>query len=193
MATQFCGFEQFIATVDDAVAAESPDKITKALRSGLCRLIRCPDVKLPDCVFETCDDHYARRELYHSPRHGYTVVAMTWGPGQGTLIHDHCGMWCVEGVWQGELEVVQYDLVERDGERFRFRSVGAIQAGSGSAGSLIPPHEYHTICNANADEPAISVHVYSGQLTNCNVFQPEEGDWYRRHPRTIGVDAHIAV
>ncbi len=62
-ATQFCGFDQFIATVDGAVAQGSPDKITKALRAGLCRLIRCPDVKLPDCVYETCEDHYARREL----------------------------------------------------------------------------------------------------------------------------------
>ena len=81
-------------------------------------------------------------------RLGYSVVAMTWGPGQGTPIHDHCGLWCVEGVWDGQLEITQYELLERDGERFRFRAAGGMQAGPGSAGSLIPPHEYHTIRNA---------------------------------------------
>ncbi len=192
MATQFCGFDRFVKEVDHAAAQGTPDKITKELRSALCRLIRCPEVTLPDCVYEVCEDHYARRELYQSPKYGYTVVAMTWGPGQGTLIHDHCGMWCVEGVWSGELEVVQYDLVERIGERYHFRPVGAIQAGRGSAGSLIPPHEYHTIANANSDEATISVHVYSGRMTNCNVFHPEDDGWYRRQPRTIGVDARIA-
>ena len=192
MATQFCGFDRFVKEVDHAVALGTPDKITKELRAALCRLIRCPDVSLPDCVFETCEDHYARRELYHSPQYGYTMVAMTWGPGQGTLIHDHCGMWCVEGVWSGELEVVQYQLQERDGERYRFRPVGAIQAGHGSAGSLIPPHEYHTICNANSDQPTVSVHVYSGRMTTCNIFHPEGDHWYRRQARAIGVDARIA-
>ena len=76
---------------------------------------------------------------------------MTWGPGQGTPVHDHSGLWCVEGVWDGQLEITQYELLERDGERFRFRAAGGMHAGPGSAGSLIPPHEYHTIRNASPD------------------------------------------
>ena len=39
---------------------------------------------------------------------------------------------------------MQYELLERDGDRFRFRAAGGMHAGPGSAGSLIPPHEYHT-------------------------------------------------
>ncbi len=27
---------------------------------------------------------------------------MTWGPGQGTPLHDHAGIWCVEGVVEGK-------------------------------------------------------------------------------------------
>lgn len=186
---EFPGFTRFIAAINEAVRNDCDTEIAKCLRGTLCELIRDEKVRLPQCVFESSEEHYARRELYRSDELGYSVIAMTWGPGQGTPVHDHCGMWCVEGVWQGELEVVQYDLVEQRGDRYRFREVGAIQAGSGSAGSLIPPHEYHTICNASDTDIAVSVHVYSGCMTNCNMFLPEGGEWYLRKPKTLYLDA----
>ncbi|MFC5743505.1 cysteine dioxygenase family protein [Dyella tabacisoli] len=186
---EFPGYRKLIDTIDAAVAEGSTHAITDSLRHGLCQLIRSKEVLLPDCVFEAAADHYARRELYHSEEHGYCVVAMTWGPGQGTPIHDHSGMWCVEGVWSGELEVVQYQqLNDKDGQ-WRFQPVGSIQAGPGSAGSLIPPHEYHTIRNPSTDAIAVSLHIYSGQMTQCAVFKPlEENLCYERQERKLGLD-----
>ena len=75
-----------------------------------------------------------------------------------------CPMWCVEGVWNGALEIVQYELLDQEAERYHFRPVGSIQAGPGSAGSLIPPHEYHTIRNPSEDAVAVSLHIYSGRM-----------------------------
>ncbi|MGH8116691.1 MAG: cysteine dioxygenase, partial [Rhodanobacteraceae bacterium] len=125
--------------------------------------------------------------------HGYCVIAMTWNPGQGTPIHDHAGLWCVEGVWHGALEVVQYELHEHDDVRYRFVSAGAIQAGVGSAGSLIPPHEHHSIRNASDRELAISVHVYQDCMTHCNVFEPDHDDWYLRREHQLHLDNNPAV
>ena len=184
----FPGHDKLVAAIDAAVASGDQHAVTAALRSVLCGLIRDRDVRLPGCVHEPVADHYARRELYRSPRHGYSVVAMTWGPGQGTPIHDHCGLWCVEGVWDGELEITQYELLERDGERFRFRAAGGIHAGPGSAGSLIPPHEYHTIRNASADAIAISLHIYKAPMESCAMFVPQEGEWYRRAAKALPRD-----
>ena len=185
---RFPGREQLIAAIDQALAAGDCHAVTAALRSALCGLIRAPDVRLPDCVHAPIADHYARRELYRSPQHGYSVVAMTWGPGQGTPIHDHAGCWCVEGVWAGELEITQYELLENDGDRFRFRSAGGLQAGPGSAGSLIPPHEYHTIRNADPDAIAISLHVYEAPLEQCSRFEPVSGEWYLRSDSALATD-----
>lgn len=184
----FPGSRQLIDAIDASVGQASTPAITDALRNALCRLIRSQEVKLPECVFEMAGDHYARRELYRSEDHGYSVIAMTWGPGQGTLIHDHSGMWCVEGVWAGSLEIVQYELGEHEAERYQFRPVGSIQAGPGSAGSLIPPHEYHTIRNPSEDSVAVSLHIYSGRMTQCAVFNPEGNDWYQRSERQLGLD-----
>ena len=166
----FTGRERLVEAIDAAVVRGDEHAVTAALRSTLCGLIRDPSVRLPDCVHEPISDHYARREIYRSAELGYSVVAMTWGPGQGTPVHDHSGLWCVEGVWDGELEIVQYELLERDGERYRFRAAGGVQAGPGSAGSLIPPHEYHTIGNASPDRVAVSLHIYKAPMECCSKF-----------------------
>jgi 3-mercaptopropionate dioxygenase len=110
------------------------------------------------------------------------------GAGQGTLLHDHCGMWCVEGVFNGQLEIVQYALTNQQADRFQFERRGAVIAGVGSAGSLIPPHEFHTISNRSSSDVAISLHVYSGCMTTCAVFEPDGDGWYRKNTKQLGLD-----
>jgi predicted metal-dependent enzyme (double-stranded beta helix superfamily) len=188
----FPGHDKLVAAIDAAVANGDEHAVTAALRNTLCRMIRDRDVRLPACVHEPIADHYARREIYRSAKHGYSVVAMTWGPGQGTPVHDHSGLWCVEGVWDGELEIVQYELLEHDGERYRFRAAGGMHAGPGSAGSLIPPHEYHTIVNASPDRVAISLHIYKAPMECCAKFVPQpsdrSGEWFVRQDATLVTD-----
>ncbi|MGV8941399.1 MAG: cysteine dioxygenase [Lysobacter sp.] len=185
----FPGRDKLVSALDAAVSHGDEHEITSALRNSLCQMIIDRDIQLPDCVFDPIDEHYARREIYRSPEHGYSVVAMTWGPGQGTPIHDHCGLWCVEGVWDGGLEITQYELLEQDGERFRFRGTGGMIAGPGSAGSLIPPHEYHAIRNNSNEEIAVSVHIYKAAMDACSMFMPDDGEWFLRADKALKIDA----
>ncbi len=187
-ALDFPGHDKLINQLDTAISAGDDQAITTALRHTLCRMIRDRSICLPDCVMQAEADHYARREIYHSPELGYAVIAMTWGPGQGTPIHDHAGMWCVEGVWHGELEITQYELLSNEDDRFNFRPVGTLNAGMGSAGSLIPPHEYHTIRNPRSDDVAVSLHIYKGPMSCCSVFEPLGDQWYRRGERVLRLD-----
>ena len=185
---EFPGRDRLVAALDAAVGAGDQHAVTAALRDALCRMIRDRQLELPACVFEPITDHYARREIYRSQAHGYSVVAMTWGPGQGTPVHDHSGLWCVEGVWDGQLEITQYELLERDGDNFRFRAAGGMQAGPGSAGSLIPPHEYHSIRNASPDAVAVSVHIYKAPMECCSMFVPRDGEWFVRADKALETD-----
>ena len=185
---EFPGRGKMVAAIDEAVALGDEHAVTAALRDALCRLIRDRDVQLPECVHDPIQDHYARRELYRSPTHGYSIVAMTWGPGQGTPLHDHSGLWCVEGVWDGQLEIVQYELLSRDGERFHFRAAGGMHAGPCSAGSLIPPHEYHTIRNVSTDDVAVSLHIYKAPMECCSKFVQQRGEWFVRESAVLETD-----
>ena len=188
---EFPGRDRLVAALDAAVGAGDQHAVTAALRDALCRMIRDRQLELPACVFEPITDHYARREIYRSQAHGYSVVAMTWGPGQGTPVHDHSGLWCVEGVWDGQLEITQFELLERDGENFRFRAAGGMQAGPGSAGSLIPPHEYHSIRNASPDAVAVSVHIYKAPMECCSMFVPRDGEWFVRADKALETDEAV--
>lgn len=181
----FQGAQRLIPLLDEAVRRADSRATTHAIKDLLCDMFRSRGMELPERVCQPCATSYARRLLYKSPDLGYTVVAMTWGPGQGTVIHDHAGMWCVEGVWQGQIEVQQFEMRERQGERFRFEHCGTLQAGTGSAGCLIPPHEYHLIRNPLPDQNAVSLHIYGGEMDNCHVFEPQEGDWFVRKNKPL--------
>ena len=184
----FQGSRRLVDALDAAVGQREEGAVTEALRKTLCHLMRERDVALPECCFERASDHYARRELYRSDDLGYSVIAMTWGPGQGTPIHDHAGMWCVEGVWAGTLEITPYELVEQRDGKYRFEPRGTMNAGPGSAGSLIPPHEYHTILNPSDESTAVSLHIYRGAMTSCSVFRPDGSGWYARDQRQLSLD-----
>ena len=187
----FKGRDLFIDGLDQAMQAGDEHAVVEAMRKQMCAFIRSPDIDLPADVYDPVEGHYARRSLYHSKEHDYEVIVMTWGPDQGTPIHDHSGMWCVEGVWHGELEIVQYEIAEKKDELYRFEQADAIQACIGSAGCLIPPHEYHTIHNRHPENIAISVHVYQHPMMSSHVFMPddEHADWNQRVLKHLALDS----
>ena len=179
------GCTKLIAALDEAVVADDYVAITCAVEEALCRLIANRDVSLPDCLSKPDAAGYARRLIHHDPVRGYTALAMVWGPGQGTPVHDHDGLWCVEGVIEGQIEIVQYDLKERDGVRYRFETQPPISAGVGSAGRLIPPYDYHTIANADEANKAVTIHVYGGEMERCGAYLPLQDGWYQRETRQL--------
>jgi len=70
----------------------------------------------------------------------------------------------------------------------RFESAGSVTAGCGEAGTLIPPFDYHVIANAG-DEPAITVHVYGGDMDWCHAYTLQEDGQYRRKRKALGFSA----
>ena len=179
------GLEELVHRLDRAVCAESIEAITARVKADLEDLLGRSALTLPDRYRQTRSDCYARRLLYQDPRQRYTAVVMTWGPGQGTPVHDHGGLWCVEGVVEGQMAVTQYD-VEPEADGFRVRAIGApISAGMGTAGRLIPPTDYHVLANARPDGASLTLHVYGGNLDGCRIFVPREDGRYQQSIRAL--------
>lgn len=185
---QVPGLHELVALVDAAVDKADVTETVETIKGDLCRLLRTGRIDLPPEVTRRVEDHYARRLVHRDRERGYSIVVMTWGPGQRTPIHDHSGMWCVEGVWGGSIDVQQYELVGRSGDAWRFEPRNSYLAGVGSAGCLIPPYEYHSISNACDDATAVSLHIYGGEMACCNMFVRQPDGTYLPRSRPLGYD-----
>jgi predicted metal-dependent enzyme (double-stranded beta helix superfamily) len=170
------GYDELVARLDASVGAGDTGAITQAVKADLEYMLGHRLLALPERFVGARSESYARRLLHRDPRGRYTAIVMTWGPGQGTAVHDHGGLWCVEGVVDGEIAVTQY-LVQPDQDGFfRVTPIGSLLAGTGSAGCLIPPTDHHVLANARPDRASITLHVYGGDLDDCKVFLPATSD-----------------
>jgi predicted metal-dependent enzyme (double-stranded beta helix superfamily) len=170
--------------LDAAVVTQPLPARTEAVKHVLQESLRSGAMDLPARFCAPRPDTYARRLLHRDPQGRYTVVVMTWGPGQKTALHDHAGIWCVECVIDGQMEVAQYDLVAEEQGAFRFTEQSRVRAGRGSAGCLIPPFEYHTLGNLS-ERPSVTLHVYGGEMDHCHVFEPDSAGTWRRVRKSL--------
>ena len=178
------GLNALLARIDAAVQLRDSEAITQRVKHELQEAIRARTVNLPERFHRVRPEGYARRLLHRNDDLGYTAVVMTWGPGQRTPLHDHAGIWCVEGVVSGQMDVTQFDLVDESNDAYRFEAKGCVHASVGSAGCLIPPFEYHILANA-LETPSITLHVYGGEMTTCHVFEPAGDGRYLRRERPL--------
>ena len=177
--------DELIRRLDRAVATDDPHRLCTNVKDVLADVVGRGQEFVDSPFLKPAPERYARRLLHKDPAGRYSVVVMVWGPGQGTPLHDHAGVWCVECVYRGRIRVTSFDLESGpDVEPLRFTPESVVFAGVGEAGHLIPPFEYHMIENADAT-PSVTVHVYGGELTWCHAFHPLEGGGYRREMRTL--------
>jgi predicted metal-dependent enzyme (double-stranded beta helix superfamily) len=176
MESECRGLAELIARLDRSVDAGSPRAITAAVKADLEDVLGNRMLALPGSFTTPRPDCYARRLLHRDPQGRYSAIVMTWGPGQGTAVHDHGGLWCVEGVVDGEIAVTQYDVQSEPDGFYRVTPIGSLLAGTGSAGCLIPPTDHHVLANARPARASVTLHVYGGDLDDCKVFLPATAD-----------------
>jgi predicted metal-dependent enzyme (double-stranded beta helix superfamily) len=181
--------DPLIDRLREAVMLGDIAAITERIKSDLESFIPAEGLTLPERFRRVKAESYARRLLYRDPDLGFTALIMTWGPGQHTALHDHSGIWCVEGVVEGEMQVTRYELMEEMAEgRCRFAERGAVAATAGTAGALIPPFEHHVLANARPDRASLTLHVYGGEMDHCDVFEPLGEGLYRRCTKRLAYD-----
>ncbi len=165
-------FEEFVNEVVDGLkSARDDDRATQVVETAFPKLLEdgrwlAPEYRIPN------DDTYARNLIYRHPELGFAVVAMVWQAGQRTPVHDHAGIWCVEGVLEGAVRITQYDPVgdAGSGDAVQLRESGVFESQIGDTGRLIPPFEFHKIENVG-ERTAITIHVYAKDLVRYRVFE----------------------
>lgn len=171
--------DDIVVLADAAMQAGTPSRIVPALVENLRGLLSNIG-DLPDSLLQVRSEGYARRELYHSAAHGYRIIAITWGAGQASPIHDHADVWGVEAVLQGELEVTDFRSVREFDALTELLPIGQHRLVAGSVISLLPPHDLHACRNVGTRKPAVSLHIYGRHLERVRSYVHLDGRLYRR-------------
>lgn len=180
-----------IEELREAVRLGEVCAITERIKHTLESFIPSEGLIFPERFHRVKPEGYSRRLLYKDSELGFTALVMTWGPGQKTALHDHSGIWCVEGVLEGEMAVQRFEMLEEPAPGvFHFESREVLGATAGSAGALIPPLEHHILSNPGGDRIALTLHVYGGEMDHCTIFEPvdEQAGLYRAKVKSLCYD-----
>ena len=129
---------------------------------------------LPEEFAQSHPDTYRQYLLYCDPLERFSVVSFVWGPGHTTPVHDHT-VWGLVGVLRGAEKCEEF---ERPGDNQPMRKTGEHLIEPGGIDAVSPAvGDIHTVSNALADRPSISIHVYGANIgaVRRHVFDPATG------------------
>ena len=146
---------ELVAAVRTAVSFEADwARTAELVAAELERHLPSPEQLTPD-QRRGDPDRYRSHVLHVEPDGSFSIVALTWRPGQATEVHDHV-TWCVFGVVQG---VEHEELFDAD-----LNLIGRSANHAGDVSGFAPPGDIHRVHNTGS-ETAISIHVYGTDVT----------------------------
>lgn len=169
-----------VRLVDEALAMRRAEAVVAHLRARLPAHIERARAGLSADLLRASERGYRRLELHHSALHGYQILAMVWGPGQGTPIHDHQDFWGLEAVVLGELQVARYRIRDLAGDALRLEPSDVIELRGGDIEVIDADHGLHLCRNPSARAVTVSLHIYGRPLDPFGVYLDEGDGWYRR-------------
>lgn len=119
---------------------------------------------------------YLRIPLSSQEARSYEALLILWPPGHTTPIHDHAGLWGLELVLDGVLEVEAFSLALQPVPRLAARDCTVL--GIGDHAAFSGADYAHRCRNLSAQQPALSLHIYGGALDAYRSFHRQDaGDW----------------
>lgn len=132
-----------------------PEAAAAAVAAQLAPMLGRADLLAPEQQVAQAET-YARNLLHVDPAGRFSVWAMVWAPGQGTVVHDH-RCWCVMGVRTGSLVEESYRPAAGGG---RPEPAGRLLCRPGAIRALHPGvANIHRVVNSGS-ETAVSIHIY---------------------------------
>ena len=106
-----------------------------------------------------------------------SALLIAWPAGYASPVHDHDGLWGIDVVLDGVLEVEAFSLPQADAPVYSPRESRILGVGDHLT---FPATGYaHRCRNLSGRQPALSLHVYGGELTRYRTFhQDAPGHWH---------------
>lgn len=101
---------------------------------------------------------------------GHSALLMYWPAGYATLPHDHDGLWGIEVVIDGRLDIDEY-IKSGDADCPALTLARSLQLGAGEAAMFTSERYVHRCRNRSNVEGALTLHVYGGVLDGYTAFE----------------------
>lgn len=137
-------------------------------------------------------DRYRRHLLAGGGDEGHSCLLIEWPAAHRTPIHDHAGLWGIELVLDGALEVEEFAL-GGDLDRPLLTRTRALMLGAGDAAVFTGRRYAHRCRNLSATRPALSLHVYGGVLDRYRAFQADPRGGHSARTQHARIDAALTI
>jgi predicted metal-dependent enzyme (double-stranded beta helix superfamily) len=142
----------------------------------------CPHAE--DLQGHSPDVAYRRVPLTDHATRGYEALLIVWPPNHATPIHDHDGLWGMEFVLDGVLQVEAFDLSPEASPHLVARDTTIL--GIGDHVAFSDADYAHRCRNLSSNRPTLSLHIYGGELNSYRSFHSDDEDrWISRTHRTV--------
>ena len=120
--------------------------------------------------------HYTRNLIDRTPL--YELMAICWGVGQASSVHNHRDQNCWMAVPVGRLLLENFHLVHQDLQngRCRLEPLNTVEMNASQPCTVNPTDPVHRVVNPwEFNQRAVSLHLYSRPFDTCVVYSPEQG------------------
>ena len=108
----------------------------------------------------------------------YELIAICWEIGQASSVHNHRDQNCWMAAPIGRLRVENFHLEfqDIDAGQCRLAASNTVELTSANPCAVDPREPVHRVVNPReANQRAVSLHVYSRPFDTCMVYSPEQG------------------
>jgi predicted metal-dependent enzyme (double-stranded beta helix superfamily) len=178
-----------LRNVTEGLYGEITPKEVVDLREQLTSLVWADGCPRAASFFAGAEAPRYRRQLIAAGADGsYTMLLIAWPPGYVTPLHDHAELWGIELVLDGALQVEEF-FSDGDPAQPVLQPHRSLLLGSGDAAVFIDSAYVHRCRNLSAQQPALSLHVYGGELDRFQSFIAVSDDRYRISQQRAQLDA----
>lgn len=120
--------------------------------------------------------HYTRNLIDSSKL--YELMAICWEVGQASSVHNHRDQNCWMAAPVGRLLVENFRLEFQDLEagKCRLAASNTVELTADNPCAVDPKEPVHRVVNPReANQRAVTLHVYSRPFDSCVVYSPEQG------------------
>ncbi|KAI5804428.1 RmlC-like cupin domain-containing protein [Geopyxis carbonaria] len=126
-------------------------------------------------AFKDLSRNYTRNFVDHGNGNA-NLLLLVWSPGKGSLIHDHAGAHCIMKILKGSLKETQYEMPTSAAGPLTITK--STVYGHDEVTYISDDIGLHKIENADKDEVAVSLHLYTppwAEKKGCYCFEEKTG------------------